>query len=92
MTCVTPAQLTTAAALARRSTASLGKFSQTLARDAPTKVKGVRRKFAPTVGDTRGEVRTQLEMLQNLGRSEKGALVVDREKAANRVLNQEQRE
>ncbi|XP_043243922.1 ribosome biogenesis regulatory protein homolog [Amphibalanus amphitrite] len=84
-------ELTEAAALARRSTASLGKFNQRLPRDAPTKERGKRRQFAPAVGDTRGEVRGQLELLQNLGRKEKGA-VVDTEKAANRLIHQEQRE
>jgi len=84
-------ELTAAAALARRSTASLGKFSQKLARDAPTKVKGLRRKFAPTTGDTRGEVQQQLELLHGLGRPA-GKQVVDAEKAANRLIHQEQRE
>lgn len=84
-------ELTEAAALARRSTASMGKFSQRLARDAPTKERGKRRQFGPAVGDTRGEIRGQLELLQNLGRKD-NATVVDSDKAANRLIHQEQRE
>ncbi|XP_037069692.1 ribosome biogenesis regulatory protein homolog [Pollicipes pollicipes] len=84
-------ELTEAAALARRSTASLGQFSRKLPRDAPTKERGRRRQFGPSVGDTRGEVQGQLELLQTLGRRPAGG-AVDAEKAANRVIHQEQRE
>ena len=84
-------QLTAAAALARRSTASLGQFSRRLPRDAPAREGGRRRQFAPAVGDTRGEVRGQLELLHSLaGRVAPAAL--DADKAANRLIHQQQQE
>lgn len=89
-------QLGDAAALARRSTASLGRFSRQLSDDVPKKQLGAtslsgntRRHFDTCTGNTRAEIDAQLKMLDTLG---KRAAVVDNDKAANRLINREQSE
>uniref|UniRef100_A0A0B6ZTX6 Ribosome biogenesis regulatory protein n=1 Tax=Arion vulgaris TaxID=1028688 RepID=A0A0B6ZTX6_9EUPU len=77
--------LSKALAVAYKSTASLGKFTEKLRKEKPSKFTGKKRKFEPSIGDLKKEKEKQLHMLDI---SAKKIPKIDVTKAANRVLRE----
>ncbi|KAK3091416.1 hypothetical protein FSP39_019741 [Pinctada imbricata] len=76
-----------ALAVANKSTASLGKFTQKLPKEKPSKFTGKKRKFEPNYGDLKSESSKQLEILDSIQRR---VPVIDTVKAANISIMQDQ--
>ncbi|KAK6169052.1 hypothetical protein SNE40_020179 [Patella caerulea] len=79
-------QLNKALVLAKKSTASLGKFTEKLPKEKATREKGKRRKFEPCVGDMKKEKDKQLHILHTLSQ----APPVNVAKAAQQFMSQEE--
>ncbi|KAL3877616.1 hypothetical protein ACJMK2_035306 [Sinanodonta woodiana] len=79
-------QLGKALVMAKKSTASIGKFTEALPKEKTSKYGGKKRKFESNYGDIKKETSKQLEILKNL-HSDQPA--VDVNKASNLVLSQE---
>ncbi|ESP03800.1 hypothetical protein LOTGIDRAFT_110056 [Lottia gigantea] len=77
-------QLGRALVLAKKSTASLGKFTERLPKEKNT-VKGKKRKFEPCVGDMKKEKDKQLRILKTLSH----AVPINVAKAASHFMSQE---
>lgn len=77
-----------ALALARKSTASIGKFTDKLPTEKPSKHTGKKRKFEPNYGDVERESKKQLEILNHI---QNRIPIVNTTKAANRHIMEEQR-
>ncbi|XP_063779900.1 ribosome biogenesis regulatory protein homolog [Pseudophryne corroboree] len=75
--------------VAKRSTASMGRFQDKLPKEKEPRNAGKRRKFQPLLGDFKAERSRQLEILQVLG-SKKPALDVT--KAVNKQMREEDAE
>ncbi|XP_074659155.1 ribosome biogenesis regulatory protein homolog [Tubulanus polymorphus] len=75
-----------ALALAKKSTASIGKFTENLPHEKPAKNTGKRRKFEPNIGASFNDEKTRnLNMLRDLKRNKP---VFDVKKATNQHLNE----
>ncbi|XP_063446300.1 ribosome biogenesis regulatory protein homolog [Mytilus trossulus] len=55
-----------ALAIAKKSTASIGKFTETLPKEKPSKFTGKKRKFEPNYGDVKKENTKQLDILSSV--------------------------
>ncbi|XP_052069991.1 ribosome biogenesis regulatory protein homolog isoform X1 [Mytilus californianus] len=55
-----------ALAIAKKSTASIGKFTESLPKEKPSKFTGKKRKFEPNYGDVKKENTKQLDILNNV--------------------------
>nr|XP_022318886.1 ribosome biogenesis regulatory protein homolog [Crassostrea virginica] len=77
-----------ALAVARKSTASIGKFTDKLPTEKPSKYTGKKRKFQPNYGDVEKESKKQLDILNHI---QNRIPIVDATKAANREILEEQR-
>ncbi|CAG2221147.1 RRS1 [Mytilus edulis] len=55
-----------ALAIAKKSTASIGKFTETLPKEKPSKFTGKKRKFEPNYGDVKKENTKQLDILNSV--------------------------
>lgn len=73
-------------AVAKLSTASVGKFTETLAKEKPAKNVGCKRKFTPNHSDIKAEAAHQLDLLGKLGKRE----VLNVAKAANMQMHEEE--
>ncbi|XP_034562617.1 ribosome biogenesis regulatory protein homolog [Notolabrus celidotus] len=82
-------ELSRAVSVARTSTASAGRFQDTLPKEKPLRNQGKKRKFDPLIGDFSNERNKQLELLKTLG-SKKPKL--DITKAVNKQMREEDRE
>ncbi|XP_045214086.1 ribosome biogenesis regulatory protein homolog [Mercenaria mercenaria] len=69
-----------ALAVAKKSTASIGKFTENLPKEKPSKFSGKKRKFEPNHGNIKQEASRQLDILNNLGSDRP---LVDKNLAAN---------
>ncbi|XP_059151383.1 ribosome biogenesis regulatory protein homolog [Physella acuta] len=78
--------LSKALAIAHKSTASIGKFTEKLAKEKPSKYTGKKRKFEPTIGNLSQEKQKQLQILDVHA---KKIPKIDVTKAANRALREE---
>ncbi|XP_062589784.1 ribosome biogenesis regulatory protein homolog [Saccostrea cucullata] len=77
-----------ALAVARKSTASIGKFTDKLPTEKPSRHTGKKRKFEPNYGDVNKESKKQLEILDHI---QNRVPIVNTTKAANReIMNEEQ--
>ncbi|XP_048761929.2 ribosome biogenesis regulatory protein homolog [Ostrea edulis] len=77
-----------ALAVARKSTASIGKFTDKLPTEKASKYTGKKRKFEPNYGDVEKESKKQLGILNHI---QNRIPIVDSRKAANRQIMEEQR-
>ncbi|GAB1600113.1 ribosome biogenesis regulatory protein homolog [Argonauta hians] len=71
--------------LAKFSTASVGKFTETLPQETPAKNVGKKRKFAPNHGNISEETSHQLDILKKIGKKKP---IIDAAKAANKLLHE----
>ncbi|XP_033739502.1 ribosome biogenesis regulatory protein homolog isoform X2 [Pecten maximus] len=78
-----------ALAVAKRSTASIGKFTESLPKEKPSKYTGKKRKFEENYGSLKNETSKQLDILQKLKNKEP---VIDVTKAVNTQLIEENNE
>ncbi|CAL1546434.1 unnamed protein product [Lymnaea stagnalis] len=78
-----------ALAIAHKSTASIGKFTDRLPKEKPSKYTGKKRKFEPSIGNLKSEKEKQLKILDI---HSKKIPKIDVTKAANRALRQEEEE
>ncbi|KAH9498437.1 Rhodanese- sulfurtransferase [Bulinus truncatus] len=81
--------LSKALAVAYKSTASIGKFTEKLPKEKPSKFTGKKRKFEPSIGNLIKEKEKQLEILDI---SSKKIPKIDVTKASNRALRQEEQD
>ncbi|XP_047424692.1 ribosome biogenesis regulatory protein homolog [Mugil cephalus] len=82
-------ELSRAVSVAKTSTASLGRFQDSLPKEKAPKNKGKKRKFDPLIGDFSNERQKQLELLKTMG-SKKPKLDVTM--AVNKQMREEDRE
>lgn len=82
-------ELGRAVSVAKTSTASVGRFQDSLPKEKPAKSTGKKRKFEPIIGNFSNEKQKQLELL-NLMDSKKPKL--DITKAVNKQMREEDRE
>ncbi|KAM4705780.1 ribosome biogenesis regulatory protein homolog [Rhinophrynus dorsalis] len=82
-------ELGTAMHVAKRSTASVGKFQDKLPKEKEPKNMGKRRKFQPLIGDFSAEKSRQLEILKVMGSKKP---ILDVTKAVNRQMREEDSE
>ncbi|XP_021348842.1 ribosome biogenesis regulatory protein homolog [Mizuhopecten yessoensis] len=78
-----------ALAVAKRSTASVGKFTDSLRKEKPSKFTGKKRKFEENYGNLKNETSKQLDILQKLKNKEP---VVDVARAVNTQMMEENSE
>jgi len=76
-------ELSKALAVAHKSTASIGKFTERLPKEKPSKFSGKKRKFDPSIGNMKSEKDRQMKLLTSLG---KKVPKIDTDKAANLSL------
>ncbi|XP_013408325.1 ribosome biogenesis regulatory protein homolog, partial [Lingula anatina] len=81
--------LSKALALAKKSTASVGKFTDSLPKEKPVKNTGKKRKFEPNVGDMSKEKSAQLDILSKMA---KAGPTVDVTKAMKQHLLEEEQQ
>ncbi|CAI9720047.1 biogenesis regulatory homolog [Octopus vulgaris] len=74
-------------ALAKYSTASVGKFTETLPNEKPAKNVGKKRKFAPNHGDIKEETSHQLGLLKKIANKKP---IIDVTKATNKQLHEDE--
>ncbi|XP_068090904.1 ribosome biogenesis regulatory protein homolog [Hyperolius riggenbachi] len=79
-------ELTSAMHVAKRSTASMGRFQDKLPKEKEPKNKGKKRKFQPLLGDFGAEKNKQLEILKLLGNNKP---VLNVTKAVNKQMREE---
>ncbi|GFR80599.1 ribosome biogenesis regulatory-like protein [Elysia marginata] len=79
--------LSKALAVAHKSTASIGKFTDRLPKEKPSKFTGKKRKFEPSIGNLGTEKEKQLKVLDSVS---KKIPTINVTKAANRVLRQDE--
>ncbi|GFO00596.1 ribosome biogenesis regulatory protein homolog [Plakobranchus ocellatus] len=79
--------LSKALAVAHKSTASIGKFTDRLPKEKPSKFTGKKRKFEPSIGNFGSEKEKQLKMLDIVS---KKVPTINTTKAANRILRQDE--
>ncbi|BFZ03544.1 hypothetical protein BsWGS_06583 [Bradybaena similaris] len=77
--------LSKALVVAHKSTASLGKFTEKLPKEKPSKFTGKKRKFEPSIGDMKSERERQLKILDL---NAKKIPTINVTKAANRALRE----
>ncbi|KAK0051748.1 ribosome biogenesis regulatory protein [Biomphalaria pfeifferi] len=77
-----------ALAVAHKSTASIGKFTEKLPKEKPSKFTGKKRKFEPSIGNLMKEKEKHLQMLEI---NAKKIPTIDVTKATNRALREEER-
>ncbi|CAG5116977.1 unnamed protein product [Candidula unifasciata] len=77
--------LSKALVVARKSTASLGKFTEKLPKEKPSKFTGKKRKFEPSIGDLKNERERQLKILDV---NAKKVPTINVTKATNRALRE----
>uniref|UniRef100_A0A2R5LBY9 Ribosome biogenesis regulatory protein n=1 Tax=Ornithodoros turicata TaxID=34597 RepID=A0A2R5LBY9_9ACAR len=79
--------LSNAIKLAKKSTASVGKFAQTLKDEKHVKVRGPKRKFQPNLADLKNERDSQMKVLKELAKKRPK---LDATRAANKVIYAEE--
>ncbi|KAK3784297.1 hypothetical protein RRG08_037374 [Elysia crispata] len=79
--------LSKALAVAHKSTASIGKFTDRLPKEKPSKFTGKKRKFEPSIGNLGNEKEKQLKVLDSVS---KKVPTINVTKAANRMLRQDE--
>ncbi|RUS78108.1 hypothetical protein EGW08_014116 [Elysia chlorotica] len=79
--------LSKALAVAHKSTASIGKFTDRLPKEKPSKFTGKKRKFEPSIGNLGSEKEKQLKVLDSVS---KKIPTINVTKAANRMLRQDE--
>jgi len=79
--------LSKALAVAHKSTASIGKFTDRLPKEKPSKFTGKKRKFEPSIGGFDSEKKMQLSIIES---NAKKMPKIDITKAANRALREEE--
>ncbi|XP_041824384.1 ribosome biogenesis regulatory protein homolog [Melanotaenia boesemani] len=82
-------ELSRAVSVAKTSTASVGRFQESLSKEKPPKNTGKKRKFEPLIGDFSNEKQKQLELLQVIGSK---TPKLDITKAVNKQMREEDRE
>uniref|UniRef100_A0A3Q2D8N1 Ribosome biogenesis regulatory protein n=1 Tax=Cyprinodon variegatus TaxID=28743 RepID=A0A3Q2D8N1_CYPVA len=82
-------ELLKAVSVAKTSTASVGRFQDSLPKEKPPKNSGKKRKFDPLIGDFSSEKQKQLELLQVMGNK---TPKLDLTKAVNTQMREEDRE
>ncbi|XP_005096118.1 ribosome biogenesis regulatory protein homolog [Aplysia californica] len=80
-------QLSKALAVAHKSTASIGKFTDRLPKEKPSRFTGKKRKFEPSIGNLKSEKEKQLNLIET---NAKKLPKIDMAKATNRALRQEE--
>ena len=81
-------ELRQSAALSKESTASVGKFQELLPKEKPDKVRGRKRQFESAFGDAKEE---QKKTVKNLEAILSKAPVINADKAANKMVQEDQR-
>jgi len=79
--------LSKALAVAHKSTASIGKFTERLSKEKPSKFTGKKRKFEPSIGNLSSEKARQLSIIET---NAKKIPKIDITKATNKALRQEE--